>query len=137
MSYSFVSARVVTKNGLKIVIIFFCVLKMLSLKRMKITFLDSVFCKTRLIVIQALRRALSKKKLRRSRFFDIAHRYILRCGFPFAFEEVVELLGLNVHLYILHSQGNFTRNLHFCENQIASGPMQWIGCFCNEEYKNI
>ena len=43
-------------------------------------------------------------------------------SFPFAYEEVENLLGANEYIYILHTQGTFDLNLHSGENQIDPGP---------------
>ena len=47
-------------------------------------------------------------------------------SFPFAYEEVVNLLGANGYIYILHTQGTFDLNLHSGENQIDLGPTVWL-----------
>ena len=44
-------------------------------------------------------------------------------SFPFAYEEVVNLLGANEYIHILHTQGTFDLNLHSGENQNYLGPM--------------
>ena len=44
-------------------------------------------------------------------------------SFPFAYEEVVNLLGANGYIYNVHTQGTLDLNLHSGENQIDLGPM--------------
>ena len=43
-------------------------------------------------------------------------------SFPFAYEEVVNLLRTNWCIYNLHTQGTLDLNLHSGENQIDLGP---------------
>ena len=43
-------------------------------------------------------------------------------SFPFAYEEVANLLGANGYTYFLHTQGTFDLNLYSAENQIHPGP---------------
>ena len=43
-------------------------------------------------------------------------------SFPFAYEEVENLLGANEYIYILHTQDTLNLNLHSGENQIDLGP---------------
>ena len=43
-------------------------------------------------------------------------------SFPFAYEEVMNLLGANEHICMLHTQGTFDLNLHSGENQFDPGP---------------
>ena len=43
-------------------------------------------------------------------------------SFPFAYEEVENLLGANEYIYILHTQGTFDLYLLSGEDQIDLGP---------------